>query len=231
MDSFERTRRLIGAEALDVLRRSRVIVFGLGGVGGSAAEALVRAGVGNLTFVDADCVEETNLNRQIIATRETIGRPKADVMRERALSICPEAQIEAVRVFYDMSTAGRFDLGAYDYVADAIDTVSSKLLLIERAASAKTPIISALGAGNKLDPSRFRVADIFQTSVCPLARVMRRELKKRGIARLKTVFSDEPPLTARDGERSPASISFVPPAAGLVLAGAIVRDLIGAAAP
>ena len=231
MDQFERTRRLIGADALETLRRSRVIVFGLGGVGGSAAEALLRAGVGNLTFVDADCVDETNLNRQIIATRETVGQPKAEAMRFRALSIWPEANIEAVRAFYDAQTAGQFDLSSYDYVADAIDTVTSKLLLIERAVAAGTPIISAMGAGNKLDPSRFRVADISQTSVCPLARVMRRELKKRGIAHLKVVFSDEAPLPPRDGERAPASISFVPTAAGLVLAGAIVRDLIGAAAP
>ena len=152
-------------------------------------------------------------------------------MRFRALSIWPEANIEAVRAFYDAQTAGQFDLSNYDYVADAIDTVSSKLLLIERAVAAGTPIVSAMGAGNKLDPSRFRVADISQTSVCPLARVMRRELKKRGIAHLKVVFSDEAPLPPRDGERAPASISFVPTAAGLVLAGAIVRDLIGAAAP
>ncbi|HIS04005.1 MAG TPA: tRNA threonylcarbamoyladenosine dehydratase [Candidatus Pullichristensenella avicola] len=231
MDMFDRTRRLIGAEALERLRKARVIIFGLGGVGGSAAEALVRAGVGRLTFVDADCVDATNLNRQIVATQDTVGMPKAEAMRARALAIFPEAQIEAVRAFYDAHTADRFDLRAYDYVADAIDSVSAKLLLIERATAAGTPIISAMGAGNKLDPSRFRVADIYATSICPLARVMRRELKKRGIARLKTVYSDEEPLPPQDGERSPASISFVPPAAGLVLAGAIVRDLIGAAAP
>ena len=231
MDMFDRTRRLIGAEALERLRKARVIIFSRGGVGGSAAEALVRAGVGRLTFVDADCVDATNLNRQIVATQDTGGMPKAEAMRARALAIFPEAQIEAVRAFYDAHTADRFDLRAYDYVADAIDSLSAKLLLVERATAAGTPIISAMGAGNKLDPSRFRVADIYATSVCPLARVMRRELKKRGIARLKTVYSDEEPLPPQDGERSPASISFVPPAAGLVLAGAIVRDLIGAAAP
>ena len=228
MDMFERTRRLIGAEALERLDRARVIVFGLGGVGGSAAEALLRAGVGHLTFVDADCVDVTNLNRQIIATQETVGMPKAEAMRARALSIRPDADVQAVQAFYDAGSAPQFDLQAYDYVADAIDTVTSKLLLIERATAAGTPIISAMGAGNKLDPARFRVADIRQTSVCPLARVMRRELKKRGIGHLKVVFSDEPPLTAIDGARAPASISFVPTAAGLVLAGAIVRDLIGA---
>ena len=191
MDMFERTRRLIGAEALEALNDARVIVFGLGGVGGSAAEALLRAGVGHLTFVDADCVDETNLNRQIIATRETVGMPKAEAMRARALSIRPDADVLAVQAFYDAQSAGRFDLSAYDYVADAIDTVTSKLLLIERAVAAGTPIISAMGAGNKLDPSRFRVCDISKTSVCPLARVMRRELKKRGIDHLKVVFSDE----------------------------------------
>lgn len=228
MDMFERTRRLIGAEALETLNDARVIVFGLGGVGGSAAEALLRAGVGHLTFVDADCVEETNLNRQIIATRETVGMPKAEAMRARALSIRPDADVLAVQAFYDAQSAGRFDLSAYDYVADAIDTVTSKLLLIERATAAGVPIISAMGAGNKLDPSRFRVCDIAKTSVCPLARVMRRELKKRGIDHLKVVFSDEAPLPPTDGARAPASISFVPTAAGLVLAGAIVRDLIGA---
>lgn len=227
MDMFERTRRLIGAEAMEKLDRARVIVFGLGGVGGSAAEALLRAGVGHLTFVDADRVDGTNLNRQIIATRETVGMPKAEAMRARALSIRPDADVRAVRVFYDEQTAGGLDLREYDYVADAIDTVTSKLLLIGRATAAGTPIISAMGAGNKLDPSRFRVSDISKTSVCPLARVMRRELKKRGIERLKVVFSDEPPLPPKDGARAPASISFVPTAAGLVLAGAIVRDLIG----
>ena len=228
MDMFERTRRLIGAEALKALNDARVVVFGLGGVGGSAAEALLRAGVGHLTFVDADCVDETNLNRQIIATRETVGMPKAEAMRARALSIRPDADVLAVQAFYDAQSAGRFDLSAYDYVADAIDTVTSKLLLIERATAAGVPIISAMGAGNKLDPSRFRVCDISKTSVCPLARVMRRELKKRGIDHLKVVFSDEPPLPPTGGARAPASISFVPTAAGLVLAGAIVRDLIGA---
>ena len=233
MDMFERTRRLIGAEALETLNDARVIVFGLGGVGGSVAEALLRAGVGHLTFVDADCVDETNLNRQIIATRETVGMPKAEAMRARALSIRPDADVLAVQAFYDAQSAGRFDLSAYDYVADAIDTVTSKLLLIERATAAGVPIISAMGAGNKLDPSRFRVCDIAKTSVCPLARVMRRELKKRGIDHLKVVFSPEQaaPTQQREapppGRRSvPASAPWVPPTAGLLLAQAVILDLI-----
>jgi len=227
MDQRQRTIRLIGEEAQEKLRRARVIVFGIGGVGGFAAEALVRAGVGALAFVDGDRVDVTNLNRQIIATRETIGRPKAELMRERALLINPEAHVEAHHVFFDAQTAGQFDFSAYDYVADAIDKVASKLLLIECAHRAGAPVISAMGAGNKLDPSRFRVADIAETSVCPLARVMRRELKKRGIEHTKVVFSDEMPRETLDGARAPGSISFVPSAAGLVLAGAIVRDLIG----
>ncbi|NLD58572.1 MAG: tRNA threonylcarbamoyladenosine dehydratase [Clostridiales bacterium] len=227
MEQHQRTVRLIGIEAQEKLRRAKVIVFGIGGVGGFAAEALVRAGVGTLAFVDGDCVDITNLNRQIIATHDTIGRPKAEVMRERAHRINPMANVEARHVFFDGETAGQFDFSAYDYVADAIDKVASKLLLIECAHRAGTPIISAMGAGNKLDPSRFRVADIAETNVCPLARVMRRELKKRGIEHTKVVFSDEFPRETLDGERAPGSISFVPSAAGLVLAGTIVRDLIG----
>lgn len=227
MIQFERTARLIGEEGLARLQKARVIVFGLGGVGGSAAEALVRAGIGSLTFVDGDRVDPTNLNRQIVATAQTVGQPKAEAMRERALSICPQADIRAMNMFFDAETVDQFDLAGYDYVADAIDSVPSKLLLIKRARAAGTPVISAMGAGNKLDPSRFRVADISNTSVCPLARVMRRELKKCGIERLKVVFSDEPPL--KNGAGAPGSISFVPPAAGLVLAGAIVLDLIRAA--
>lgn len=226
MDMFDRTRRLLGQDALDALEDARVIVFGLGGVGGSLAEALVRSGVGALTLVDADCVEISNLNRQIIATRQTIGMPKAQAMRERALSIRPDARVRAVQAFYGPENAADFDLGGYDYVADAIDTVASKLLLIESAVRAGAPIISAMGAGNKLDPSQFCVEDLSRTRACPLARVMRRELKRRGIEHLKVVYSPEPPCRATDGERAPASVAFVPPAAGLVMAGAIVRDLI-----
>lgn len=228
MEQHQRTLRLIGANAHARLQESRVAVFGIGGVGGFAAEALIRAGVGTLLFVDGDCVDITNVNRQIIATHETVGLPKVDVMKKRALSINPDIKIDARRVFFDAETVTQFDFTQYDYVVDAIDSVTSKILLIERAVQAGTPIISAMGAGNKLDPARFRVEDIAKTSVCPLARVMRRELKKRGIEHLKVVFSDELPLKALDGDRSPGSISFVPSAAGLVLAGAVVRDLIGA---
>ncbi len=226
MEQHQRTMRLIGEEAQRRLLNARVIIFGIGGVGGFVAEALARAGVGTLTFVDRDCVDITNINRQIIACHEAIGRPKAELMRERALSIHPAARIEAVQVFYNAETADQFDLSRYDYVADAIDTVASKLLLIERAHAAGVPVISAMGAGNKLDPARFCVTDIQKTSACPLARVMRRELKKRGIEHAKVVFSDEPARKTLDGARAPGSISFVPSAAGLIMAGAIVRDLI-----
>lgn len=228
MDSqFERTIRLVGEDAQKKLLASRVIVFGIGGVGSFAAEALARAGVGHLAFVDADAVDITNINRQLVATHETVGRAKCEVMRERALSINPRAEAEAIRLFYDRETAKKIDLSRYDYAVDAIDSVASKLLLIENARASGVPIISAMGCGNKLDPTRFRVADIRETKVCPLARVMRRELKKRGIEGLKVVYSDEEPLSPAGDAKTPASISFVPSAAGLVLAGAVVRDLIG----
>jgi tRNA A37 threonylcarbamoyladenosine dehydratase len=224
---FERTIRLVGEDAQKRLLASSAIVFGIGGVGSFVAEALARAGVGHLAFVDADAVDETNINRQLVATNETVGRAKCEVMRERALEINPHADVEAIRLFYDRQTAEAIDLTRYDYVVDAIDSVASKLLLIVNARAAGTPIISAMGCGNKLDPSRFRVADIYETKVCPLARVMRRELKKRGVKRLKVVYSDEEPISPAGDPRTPASISFVPSAAGLVIAGAVVRDLIG----
>ncbi len=223
---FERTIRLIGAEAQNKLLAAHVIVFGIGGVGSFVAEALARVGIGKLTFVDADAVDETNINRQLVATHETVGLPKCDVMRARALSINPRAQVTGIRLFYGRETEKEIDLSKADYVVDAIDSVSSKLLLIENARAAGVPIISAMGCGNKLDPARFRVADIYETKVCPLARVMRRELKKRGVAKLKVVYSDEEPLSPAGDARTPASISFVPSAAGLVIAGAVVRDLI-----
>lgn len=223
---FERTVRLIGEEAQKTLNASRVAIFGIGGVGSFVAEALCRAGVGSLTFIDADVVDETNINRQLIALHSTVGMAKCEVMKTRALDICPGAHIEALRMFYDAETAGSIDLSTFDYVVDAIDSVTSKLLLIQRASEAGTPVISAMGAGNKLDPTMFRVADISETSVCPLARVMRRELKKRGIEHLKVVYSQEQPLSPEGDRRLPASISFVPSAAGLVIAGAVIRDLI-----
>lgn len=224
MEWQERTQRLIGEDGIAALRAARVILFGVGGVGGAVAEALLRAGVGTLALVDADCVEITNVNRQIVATRKSVGRAKVEVMRERALEINPSARVEAMRAFYSADNAQTFSLEQYDYVADAIDSVRSKLLLVQNALAARVPVISAMGAGNKLDPARFRVEDISRTSVCPLARVMRRELKKVGIEHLKVVYSDELPVRAGTG--APGSISFVPAAAGLVMAGEIVRDLL-----
>lgn len=224
---FERTIRLIGEEAQQRLLASSVAIFGIGGVGSFAAEALVRAGVGRLTFVDADVVDVTNINRQLVALNSTIGQPKCEVMRRRALDINPDAQIDAIQLFYGVETAENFDLTQFDYIIDAIDSVSSKLLLIERADAAGVRIISAMGAGNKLDPTAFRVADIFDTKVCPLARVMRRELKKRGISKLKAVYSEEEPISPAGDARLPASIAFVPSVCGLVIAGEVIKELAG----
>lgn len=236
LDQFSRTELLLGREAMERLARARVAVFGLGGVGGYAAEALVRGGVGALDLIDSDRLSLTNLNRQILATHRTLGRYKADAARERALEINPEARVEARTVFYGPDTAGLFDFAQYDYVVDAIDTVTGKLALIERARAAGAPIISCMGAGNKLDPSAFRVADIYETSVCPLARVMRKELKRRGVRCLKVVYSQEPPRAPEgalyqeslEGEvrrQVPGSCAFVVAAAGMLLAGEVVRDL------
>lgn len=224
-ERFSRTVRLIGQTALDRLAAARVVLFGVGGVGSYTAEALCRAGVGQITLVDGDVVAESNLNRQLVALTSTIGLPKAEVMKARMLDINPDADVRALNLFYDASTANQIDLSAFDYVVDAIDSVASKLLLIERCHSLSVPCISCMGAGNKLNPSLFEVEDIAKTSVCPLARVMRRELKQRGILHHTVVYSKEPPVN-QDGGRTPASISFVPSAAGLVLAGAVVRDLI-----
>ena len=226
MHEFDRTIRLVGEEGQARLLRAKVALFGLGGVGSYALEALVRAGIGEMLLVDGDVVEETNLNRQIIATRATLGQPKSEVARARALSIRPDMVIDARHAFYDAQTAGQFDLSRYDWVIDAIDTVSSKLLLIEQARAAGAKVISCMGAGNKLH-TEFEIADIEKTSVCPLARRMRTELKKRGIQGVLAVYSKEPPLRPQDGERAPASISYVPGAAGLTLAGAVIRDLLG----
>lgn len=226
MHEFDRTIRLVGEEGQARLLRAKVALFGLGGVGSYALEALVRAGIGEMLLVDGDVVEETNLNRQIIATRATLGQPKSEVARARALSIRPDMVIDARHAFYDAQTTGQFDLSRYDWVVDAIDTVSSKLLLIEQARAAGAKVISCMGAGNKLH-TEFEIADIEKTSVCPLARRMRTELKKRGIQGVLAVYSKEPPLRPQDGERAPASISYVPGAAGLTLAGAVIRDLLG----
>ncbi len=241
---FSRTERLLGVEAMEKLRRSRVAVFGIGGVGGYVVEALARTGVGTLDLIDHDTVSPSNLNRQIIATHETMGRPKVEVAEERIRQINPECRVRTWKVFYLPETAGLFDFRQYDYVVDAIDTVTGKLMLIEAAKAVGTPIISAMGAGNKLDPTAFRVADIYETSVCPLARVMRSACRKRGITDLKVVYSTEPPLhplppaetnSPEETDRAlplaprrdvPGSVAFVPAAAGLVLAGAVIQDLI-----
>ncbi len=224
---FDRTVRLIGEVAQRRLIKSSVAVFGIGGVGSFAAEALARAGIGRLMFIDADVVDPTNLNRQLAALNSTIGQPKCEVMKRRALDINPNARIEAVQMFYDADTADRLELAKFDYIIDAIDSVSSKLLLIARASAAGVRIISAMGAGNKLDPTAFKVADIYDTKVCPLARVMRRELKKRGISKLKVVYSEEEPISPSGDARLPASIAFVPSVCGLVLAGEVIKELAG----
>ena len=236
LDQFSRTELLLGREGVERLARARVAVFGLGGVGGYAVEALARGGVGALDLIDSDRVSLTNLNRQILATHETLGRYKADAARDRVLSINPEAVVNARRVFCGPDTAGEFDFARYDYVVDAIDTVTGKLALIQEAQAAGVPVISCMGAGNKLDPAAFRVADIYETSVCPLARVMRRELKRRGVRCLKVVYSQEPPRAPEgalyqeslEGEvrrQGPGSCAFVVAAAGMLLAGEVVRDL------
>lgn len=224
---FDRTIRLIGEDAQKRLNAASVAVFGIGGVGSFAAESLARAGIGRLTLVDADDVDITNINRQLVALNSNIGRSKCEVMRDRALDINPRADVTAVRMFYDAATADSIDLSGFDYVVDAIDSVSSKLLLIERSYAAGVPIISAMGAGNKLDPTRFAVSDIYDTKVCPLARVMRRELKKRGVEKLKVVYSEEEPITPAGDSRLPASISFVPSVSGLIIAGEVIKDIAG----
>lgn len=230
---FSRTQMLFGRDGMEKLSRARAAVFGLGGVGGYVAEALTRSGIGALDFIDYDRVSESNLNRQILATADTIGRYKADIARERALSVNPDAVITAYQVFYTPETAAQFDFTRYDYVIDAIDNVTGKLTLVENAFRTGTPIISCMGTGNKLYPSMLEVSDIFETSVCPLARVMRKELRKRNIPRLKVVWSRETPLTPKErgpsrdsGRPVPGSTAFVPAAAGLLLAAEVVRDLL-----
>ena len=227
-EAWERTERMLGHEALERLAGARVAVFGIGGVGGYAAEALALSGIGSLDLIDNDRVAVSNLNRQIIALHSTLGRYKTEVMRERILDINPEACVRIYNCFYLPETAHLFDFSLYDYVVDAIDTVTGKIQLVLQAQKAGTPVISSIGAGNKLDPSAFQVADFYATSVCPLARVMRRELKSRGVKSLKVVYSREKAKESLDGAgRTPGSIAFVPPAAGLVLAGEVIRDLAG----
>lgn len=229
-ETFSRTEALLGEDGMSRLRASRVAVFGVGGVGGFAAEALARSGIGALDLIDHDTVSVSNLNRQIIALRSTVGKKKVQVMKERIADICPETAVRAFDTFYLPETASMFDFRDYDYVVDAIDTVTGKIALAVQAKEAGTPIICAMGAGNKLDPSAFRVADLADTKVCPLAKVMRVELRKRGIEHLKVVYSEELPLishAAENGKQVPGSLAFVPSVVGLMIAGEVVRTLCG----
>lgn len=238
MNQYARTELLLGSAAMEKLHRSRVAVFGLGGVGGYVVEALARSGVGALDLVDHDQVGLTNLNRQLLATHSTIGLSKAQAAAARVRDIDPKIQVTVHEMFYLPSTADHFDFTQYDYIVDAIDTVTGKLSLAQRAQETGTPIISSMGTGNKLDPTRFQVADISETSVCPLARIMRKECKKRGIRRLKVVYSTEEPLSPvldpndpasaeiPEGRRAlPGSVAFVPSVAGLIIAGEVIKDL------
>lgn len=249
LNQFSRTQLIFGAEGMERLYRARVAVFGIGGVGGYTVEALARSGVGTLDLIDDDRVCLTNVNRQIFATRKTVGQYKVDVAQTRILEINPDAVVHTHKTFYSPQTAEQFDFTQYDYVVDAIDTVTGKLALVEQAERVGVPVISSMGAGNKVDPTAFEVADIYETSVCPLARVMRQELRKRGIRRLKVVYSKEPALTPIDDmtiscrahcicppgtarkctqrRQVPGSNAFVPPAVGLILAGEVVKDLTG----
>lgn len=237
MDQYSRTRFLLGEDGMAKLRNARVAVFGLGGVGGYVVEALARAGVGALDLIDHDTIGTTNINRQIFATHSTIGMSKAQAAAERVKDIDPTIRVTVHETFYLPDTAEQFDFACYDYIVDAIDTVTGKLMLAQQAQNCGTPIISSMGTGNKLDPTAFRVADISETSVCPLARIMRKECKKRGIRKLKVVYSQEEPLTPRIDEASaaetpegrralPGSVSFVPSVAGLIIAGEVIKDLI-----
>ena len=233
---FSRAQMLLGAEALDTLARARVIIFGIGGVGGAVAEGLARCGVGAIDLVDHDTISETNLNRQLAALHSTVGKPKAQVMAERIRDINPTCQVRAHQCLYLADTKDRFDLKQYDYVIDAVDTVTAKLLIVSEAQAAGVPVISSMGTANKLDPTAFEVADIYDTSVCPLAKIVRKESHKRGLRSFKVVYSREKPLVPQgddeDPERpagrrsTPGSVSFVPPVAGFILAGEVIRDLI-----
>lgn len=249
LNQFSRTELLLGEDKMEQLAKAKVAVFGIGGVGGYVVEALARSGVGSFVLVDDDKVCLTNINRQIIATRKTVGKYKAEVMKERILDINPQAQVEVRKCFYLPETAHQFDFTEYSYVVDAVDTVTAKIEIIMRAKEANVPVISSMGAGNKLDPTKFQVADIYKTTMCPLAKVMRREMKKRGVKKLKVVYSTEPAMKPRDDMHAscrencicppgaahkcterraiPGSIAFVPSVAGLILAGEVVKDLTG----
>ncbi len=231
-DRFSRSEMLIGSEAADKLKRARVAVFGVGGVGGYVVEALARAGVGAIDLIDNDTVSESNINRQIIALTSTVGKLKTEVMKNRIHDINPESRVNTINMFVLPENINEIDFSVYDYIVDAIDTVSGKLAIIEKAYSLGVPNISSMGTGNKLDPTKFEIADIYKTSVCPLARVMRYELKKRGVRKLKVLYSPEEPIkpnasAACTGKKAlPGSISFVPSVAGLIIGGEVIKDLI-----
>lgn len=235
MDQYSRTRFLLGAEGMEKLKNARVAVFGLGGVGGYVVEALARSGVGALDLVDHDTISLTNINRQLFATHDTIGMDKCQAAKSRVLSIDPSIHVNTIKAFYMPDTAADFDFSQYDYVVDAVDTVTAKLALITAAKEAGTPIISSMGTGNKLDPTKFQIADISKTSICPLARIMRKECAKRGIKHVKVLFSTEDAMTPQcdsteempEGRRAlPGSVSFVPSVAGLIIAGEVIKDLV-----
>lgn len=230
MEELSRTEMLLGKDAVEALKSKRVIVFGVGGVGGYTCEALARTGVGQIDLVDNDTVSLSNVNRQIIALHSTVGKSKVEVMKARIFDINPSIKVEAKNMFFTPETSGEIDFSQYDYVVDAIDTVSGKIELVMLCNKAGVPIISSMGAGNKLDPCAFKVSDIYKTSVCPLARVMRTELKKRGIKKLKVVYSEEKPISREMsaptvGKRPPASIAFIPSVVGLIVASEVIKDL------
>lgn len=233
-ERFERTAMLLGEASVEKLKNAHVAIFGVGGVGGYVLEALARSGVGKFTLIDNDTVSLSNINRQIIATEMTVGRPKVDVAKERVLSINPAAEVYTKNMFFLPENAGEIDFSQFDFVVDAVDTVSAKIEIVMQCQAVSVPVISSMGTGNKLDPTAFEVTDIYKTSVCPLARVMRSELKKRGVKKLKVVYSREEPikpsngdLKASNGRRSvPASVSFVPSVAGLIIAGEVIKHLV-----
>lgn len=229
MNIFDRSEILLGKDALEKLKGSSVAIFGVGGVGSYTVEALVRGGIGKLFLFDGDVVSQTNINRQLVATTKTVGMDKVAVAAGHCLEVNPYVQVHTEKIFFSSENANDIDFSQFDYVVDAIDTVSSKLLLIEKAKEANAPVISCMGAGNKLDPTRFEVTDISKTSVCPLAKVMRYELKKRGISKVKVVYSKEEPIKhglTENGKPLPGSVSFVPSVAGLIIAGEVIKDLI-----
>ena len=223
---YQRTEKLIEKSGVDKLKASKVLVFGVGGVGGYTVEALARAGVGRIDVVDGDTVSESNINRQIIALSSTIGEPKVEVIKNRIKDINPETEVNATNLFYLPENENQIDFGIYDYVVDAVDTVSAKISIILKASEAGVPVISAMGAGNKLDATKFEITDIYKTEGCPLARVMRNELKSRGVKHLNVVYSKEAPIKQSGEDKTPGSISYVPPVAGLLMAQKVITDLL-----